>query len=83
MKMFILLGALLFGANSYAQNKEEINAMLEQFKKNGMFSEAQIEEAKRELEKMNDEDLKKIRAQADQKLQDPKVQEELKKLQNK
>ena len=52
--------------------------MLNKMKKSGTFSAEQIDAAKKQLNQLSDEDMKKIIKASQKSLNDPKIQEKLK-----
>ena len=83
MKVVLIVLSLMLSSASFGQSKAEMAQMLKQFKANGMFSEEQLKAAEAQLNKMSDDDLNKLKAQAAQKMNDPEVQKKLQEMKNK
>lgn len=81
MKVVVLILSLMFSTVAFSQSKADMQKMLQQFKAQGMFSEEQLKAAQAQLNQMSDQDLEALKSQAKEKLNDPKVQEHIKKFQ--
>jgi hypothetical protein len=79
MKILILIS--LFSVSLFAQSKADLNRMLGQLKAQGVFTEEQIEAAREQLQKMDQEDMDKLIEAGKAQMNDPEVQEKLKELQ--
>lgn len=80
MKLILIILSLMISTVTFAQSKADMTKMLQEFKKNGMFSEAQLAAAQKQLDEMSDEDLDAIKSKAAESMNDPKVQEKIKEL---
>lgn len=78
MKISIILILLTFSICAFSQSKSDISNMLNKMKKSGTFSAEQIDAAKKQLNQLSDEDMKKIIKASQKSLNDPKIQEKLK-----
>jgi predicted Holliday junction resolvase-like endonuclease len=81
MKVVVLILSLMFSTVAFSQSKADMQKMLQQFKAQGMFSEEQLKAAQAQLNQMSDQDLEALKSQAKEKLNDPKVQEDIKRFQ--
>lgn len=81
MKVVVVILSLMFSTVVFSQSKADMQKMLQQFKAQGMFSEEQLKAAQAQLNQMSDQDLEALKSQAKEKLNDPKVQEDIKKFQ--
>ena len=80
MKILFVLMILLFSLSALALSKEEIQQSLDQMKKTGMFTEAQISAAEKQLLGMSEEDIKALSDKGMEAAKDPKMQERAKKI---
>lgn len=83
MKMILVILSLMFSTIAFGQSKADMKKMLDQFKAQGMFSEAQLAEAQKQLDAMDEEELDAIKAKAQEKLNDPEMMKQVQELKRK
>lgn len=82
MKTKIIVAALFVFTSSIAfgQSKQEISKALDAVGASGHFSQAQVEEAKKQLNNMSDEDMRKLIQMGNKMKNDPRIRKSLKEM---
>lgn len=83
MKLLLIFGMLLSLNFAFAQKKADVERMLEQMEKMGTFTPEQIKAAKDRLKNMDESTFNGMVKKAHSAAQDPKMQEQAKKMINK
>lgn len=79
-KVLLILGIALFSLASFAQSKQDIGKALDAMAGSGHLDSVQVEQARKELDKMSDADLKNL-IEAGKKMQnDPGIRKKIKEM---
>lgn len=81
-KSLFIISFLLFSMSSFALDKATIKASLDQMRKSGMFTQAQIDAAEKQLSGMSEEDLSKLKEKGEAAAKDPAVRAKAEKIIN-
>lgn len=73
---FIILLSLTLANTGFSQSKKQVSQLIDQLKSSGQFSPEQLEKAKQQLNKMDDETFNSFIQTAKEKSKDPKVRAE-------
>lgn len=79
-KISVLAVTALFSTFVFGQTKQEINKVLDAMAQSGSLDKASIEAAKKELNKMSDEDMQKLLEKGRQMQNDPKIKKKIKEM---
>ena len=79
MKIILFL-SLIFSFSSFGQSKEDVNKMLDQMKAQGVFSDADLEAARSQLNSMSEKEFKTLSNNAQKAAKDPAYQQKAKEI---